>query len=121
MKTILVVDDEPDTLTVLELLLRHEGFEVRTASDGVEALEQIRDEPPDLVLTDFMMPRMDGLELCRQIRQMGLEELPIVMTSAAARLPARNEHLYDVGLNKPVDFNRLLAIVHELVSDHNAH
>ena len=65
---ILIIDDEPQIVRALELLMQREGFEVRSASDGVEALSAIEDAAPDLILLDLMMPRMDGFELCQKIR-----------------------------------------------------
>jgi two-component system, OmpR family, alkaline phosphatase synthesis response regulator PhoP len=65
---ILIIDDEPQIVRALELLMQREGFEVRSASDGIEALSSIEDAAPDLILLDLMMPRMDGFELCQKIR-----------------------------------------------------
>ena len=65
---ILIVDDEPDILEFLEYNLVREGYEVLTASDGEEALRLAEKEHPDLIILDIMMPRMDGVEVCRQLR-----------------------------------------------------
>ncbi len=65
---ILLVDDEPDILEILEFNLRKEGFEVATAGNGEEGLEQARSFRPDLIVLDIMMPVMDGVEVCRQLR-----------------------------------------------------
>lgn len=65
---ILVVDDDPDVRKILTEMLRGLGFESRAAVDGVDALEQARQEPPDAVLLDISMPEMDGLEVCRHLR-----------------------------------------------------
>jgi sigma-B regulation protein RsbU (phosphoserine phosphatase) len=84
---ILVVDDEVDISTVLSVTLRRAGFEVQTAADGVEAIEAIRREPPDLVILDVMMPRVDGLETLKRIREHGpTVHLPVIMLSARAQL-----------------------------------
>ncbi len=66
---ILVVDDEPDIVEFLSYNLRKEGFEVVTAADGEEALEVARREKPDIILLDIMMPHLDGVEVCRTLRQ----------------------------------------------------
>jgi CheY-like chemotaxis protein len=68
MPTVLLVDDEPDMLFVWRHVLTNAGYKVRVAADGVAALEQLRDGPANLVITDWMMPRMNGAELCRAIR-----------------------------------------------------
>ncbi|HEX4340928.1 MAG TPA: response regulator [Polyangiaceae bacterium] len=81
--TILLADDEYAALEVLELLLRGEGFDVVTASDGVEALEVVAARQVDLVITDFKMPRMDGVELCARLQaDPRSSSIPILMTSA---------------------------------------
>jgi CheY-like chemotaxis protein len=66
---ILVVDDEPQITRVLRTLLMAHGYDVRVANDGEGALEIARDWPPDLMITDLSMPKMDGIELCRQFRE----------------------------------------------------
>lgn len=77
---ILVVEDDPSIREVTALGLRAAGFEVAAAADGVEALERWRAEMPDLVLLDVMLPRLDGLEVCRVIRKEST--IPIVMLTA---------------------------------------
>lgn len=77
---ILVVDDEPVVAEVVGRYLKREGFEVATADDGEDALKLARDWAPDLVVLDLMLPGIDGLEVCRTLRQEG--PLPIVMLTA---------------------------------------
>src|SRR5262245_49972245 len=77
---ILVVDDEPQILRVMRASLPARGYEVRTVSGGREALEEIRKQPPDLVVLDLGMPEMSGLEACQKIRQ--FSSVPIVVLSA---------------------------------------
>ena len=83
MKTkILLVDDEPDIVEFLEYNLTQEGFDVIKAYDGIEALNQIK-ENPDLILLDIMMPKMNGYEVCKSIRSMkGYEKIPVVFLTA---------------------------------------
>jgi len=85
--SILVVDDEPVNLQLVYNQLIPRGFRVLRANDGFEALEMIADETPDLVLLDIMMPRMNGFEVCRKIRETySLYALPVVMLTAKNRL-----------------------------------
>jgi adenylate cyclase len=81
--TILVVDDTPQNVLLLDTLLTGKGYRVLTASSGAEALRQVEAEKPDLVLLDVVMPQMSGYEVCRQIRanpDTGI--LPVVMVTA---------------------------------------
>jgi DNA-binding response OmpR family regulator len=85
-KSILVVDDEPNIVLSLEFLMSKEGYVVRTARDGEEALEAIRESPPDLILLDVMMPRLDGFEVCQTIRaNPAWKDMRIVMLTAKGR------------------------------------
>lgn len=67
-RTILIVEDDPSIAEILEYNLNHEGYETRKAGDGLQALEEARREPPDLVLLDLMLPGMNGLDLCRHLK-----------------------------------------------------
>jgi len=79
---VLLVDDEPRLLDAVRMNLEVEGFEVFEAHDGAEALERIRKVLPDLVVLDVMMPRLDGLEVCRRLR--AKSTVPIIMLTARA-------------------------------------
>jgi len=80
---ILVVDDEPHIRQILKFTLEREGYQVYLAADGDEALTRAAEIKPSLVLLDVMMPRMDGYEVCRKMRQdFGLSQIPIIMLSA---------------------------------------
>jgi two-component system response regulator MprA len=108
---VLVVDDEPAVRESLERSLRFEGYEVGSARDGVEALEAVSRDRPDIVVLDVMMPRMDGLETCRQLRARG-DDLPVLMLTARDGLADRVSGL-DVGaddyLVKPFALEELFA------------
>jgi two-component system alkaline phosphatase synthesis response regulator PhoP len=80
MKTILVVDDERNIVGLVRLYLEKEGFNVVTASDGEQALVQYERSEPDLVVLDVMLPKMDGFEVCREVRRRG--DVPILMLTA---------------------------------------
>ena len=79
-ETILIADDEASIRDLARLYLEKEGFRVRTAEDGVAALDEVRRDPPALLILDLMMPRMDGWEVCRRVRAEG--NLPILMLTA---------------------------------------
>ncbi len=80
MKTILVVDDEGNIVELVRLYLETEGYSVVTAADGEKALEMYERHDPDLVVLDLMLPRMDGFEVCRELRRRG--DVPILMLTA---------------------------------------
>ena len=83
-KRILAVDDTPEILELLKLLLTENGFEVVTAGDGIEALESVRkkDNLPDLILLDLMLPRLDGYKVCRRLKySKEYKQIPIIMLS----------------------------------------
>ena len=83
MRKILIVDDEPYILNILDFSLDAEGYTVLQAADGEQALQLVRDERPDLVIMDVMMPRQDGFETCRQLKDdPKTSGIPIVMLTA---------------------------------------
>lgn len=85
---ILVVDDAPDTLAIFRLYLATRDFEVMTAASAAEALQALEDRLPDLILTDYQMPIVSGLELCRVLRSRDdTRHIPIIVHTAA-QLPA---------------------------------
>ena len=89
---ILVVDDEDEIRTVLRLMLTSAGYEVREAEDGESALESVHKDPPDLILLDVLMPRMDGFEVCRRVRaDSETAHIPILILSAKTDSRSRQE------------------------------
>ena len=85
-KKILVVEDDPSALRLVGYALEQEGYQVITASDGLEGVRKARDEHPDLVILDVMLPGLDGYEVCQQLRhEPETAKLPILMLSAKAR------------------------------------
>jgi DNA-binding response OmpR family regulator len=83
MNKVLVVDDEKAIVKLIEVNLRLEDFHVVTAADGIEALERLREERPDLIILDIMMPRMDGWEVLRQVREdQEFMDVPVVVLTA---------------------------------------
>jgi len=116
---ILVVDDEDRNLRLMKLLLTSFGYDVLTASNGEEALEMVHDIPPDVILLDIMMPKMDGFEVAKQLkREEETKIIPIVMVTALNGVEDRVKALEagaDDFLNKPVDKTELRARVQSLV------
>jgi DNA-binding response OmpR family regulator len=83
---ILIADDEPNILISLEFLMRREGYTVRVARDGQEAMDAMLAQQPDLVLLDVMMPRKTGFDVCREVRAHStLKGTPILMLTAKGR------------------------------------
>jgi two-component system, OmpR family, KDP operon response regulator KdpE len=111
-KNILVVDDEAQITRVLKTTLSSQGYGIRTASDGEEALQLMKGWAPDLVVTDLRMPNVDGLELCRRIRMES--RIPIIVLSVKGEETIKVEAL-DAGaddyITKPFSVNELLARV----------
>lgn len=109
---VLVVDDESQITRVLRQSLSAHRYDVRTAADGVSALDTFRDWHPDLVITDLQMPEMDGIELCREIRK--VSGLPIIVLSVRGEERTKVEAL-DAGaddyVTKPFGIDELLARV----------
>lgn len=118
-KTILVCDDESHILNVVSLKLRNAGYRVLTASDGQEALDLAIQEKPDLLITDYHMPLLSGIELCRRLKQNAA-----TMCIPAIMLTARGYHLepHDTAesgilrmLSKPFSPRHLLTTVNEVL------
>ena len=110
---ILIADDEPDTRLTLRLLLEREGFTVRTAADGHEALKLQKERPADVLITDIFMPDSDGMETIAGFRK-DYPQTRIVVVSGAARRP-KSDYLEtarllgaDLALKKPVEIQELV-------------
>ncbi|MDP2931891.1 MAG: response regulator transcription factor [Chloroflexota bacterium] len=112
----MVVDDDPEILSLVKRGLAYEGYSVDTADNGTEALARAREREPDLVVLDIMMPGIDGLEVSRRLRQ--ASDVPILMLTARATVADRVTGLdsgADDYLVKPFAFDELLARVRALL------
>jgi CheY-like chemotaxis protein len=106
--TVLVVDDDPAIVDVLGELLADEGFAVHTARDGQQALARALESPPDLILTDLMMPYLDGRELLTRLREHPRTvHVPVLLMSAAGQ--RRDADEFDAFVAKPFDIDELIA------------
>jgi putative two-component system response regulator len=116
---ILIADDVAANRDLLAGLLTREGYTVRTAADGAEAMLMIRDELPDLILSDVLMPKMNGFELCRHLKsERATRLIPVVIVTSLAEREDRIEGINagaDDFLSKPVDAHELKARVRSLV------
>lgn len=113
---ILVVDDDPEITSLLRRGLAYEGYRLDTASDGIEALAKARDREPDMVILDIMMPGLDGIEVCKRLREAG--DVPILMLTAKGTVSDRVIGLEcgaDDYLVKPFALDELLARVKALL------
>lgn len=119
-KKILVVDDEEDMVFAVKLHLEAKGYDVTIAEDGQTALNMARQERPDLIVLDLMLPKIDGYKVCRMLKfDEKYKNIPILMFTARAQ--KSDEQLgYDVGadvyLTKPFDPETLLKKIEELLA-----
>jgi two-component system, OmpR family, alkaline phosphatase synthesis response regulator PhoP len=120
-KKVLIVDDEPNIVAALDYLLQRSGYEVRIASNGEEALQEVESFGPDLVLLDVMMPQRSGYEVCQRIRERAdWSRIKIVMLSARGREAEVNKGLSlgaDLYITKPFSNAELLARIGELLGE----
>jgi two-component system phosphate regulon response regulator PhoB len=117
---VVVVEDHPDTQSLVVECLEQWGFEVSVASDGIAAMEMIRERRPDLVYLDMNLPNISGYEVCEQIRaEPNLGKVIILMTSARSTVDVQAHALEagaDAFLPKPYTFDRLMSQVQELLT-----
>jgi len=116
MPKILVIDDDPDVGQILNMKLTRAGYEVAIATGGKEGLEKARDDHPDLILLDIMMPDMDGWQVCGRLREM--TDVPIIMLTVLGRQEETTKGLRlgaDDYIVKPWSNPELLARIHALL------
>ncbi len=120
-KQILVVDDEPSLLEIFSTMLKRQGFTVWKATNALDALDLVRNIKPDLFILDVMMPGMNGIELCRELRTWpDTHTTPVMMLSALSDARTQRESLdagADLYLRKPILPRDLVSRVQELVGE----
>lgn len=118
MSRVLVVDDEPQVVWVLQLSLECEGYVTYSARNGLEALDRIAEHHPQIVVLDVMMPQMDGWTVLERLLELPREERPrVVMVTALASTRDRDRAVElgaDAYLPKPFDVDKLIDVLHGL-------
>lgn len=118
---LLVVEDIPNVLDLLEVTLRFQGYQVLTAKNGQEALDILEKETPELIITDILMPKLDGFALVQQLRNdQKTQSIPVIFLSATYVTPEDREFAMSLGashfIEKPIDTEDFLLTVAELLS-----
>ena len=120
MHRILIVDDEPNIVLALELLMKKEGYEVHTVADGGRAVQTAQELHPDLILLDIMIPTMDGYEVCQRIRSDALlKDVGIIMLTAKGREVEREKGMAlgaDLYITKPFSTRQVVMKVKEILA-----
>ena len=118
MQKILVVDDDPAIIKVQQNILTNGGFEVITARDGLDAMVQVKDHKPDLIVLDIMMPEINGYDVCRNLKfDSPYKDIPIILlTSRDQEIDPRiGQMIGNDYMQKPVDRATLLAKVKQVL------
>ncbi len=118
-KTVLLIDDEASFVKVIAWKLEQKGFDILTAEDGVVGLETAQANKPDLILLDFMLPKLNGLLVLEKLKaDSETAHIPVIVMTAAIGSDQKMQELMDKGalqcITKPYDLNELLAIIHAL-------
>jgi DNA-binding response OmpR family regulator len=123
-KYILVVDDDPDLVETVAMMLESKGCEVGKAYDGIEGEESIKERRPDLVILDIMMPRKDGYVLCAELKEdEGTRDIPVILLTAVGEAVPSTRYSHADGMSteadeyipKPIDTEGLWAAVTALL------
>jgi DNA-binding response OmpR family regulator len=123
---ILVVDDDPDILEAISLILEAHGYQVVIALDGIEGLHQLKEEKPDLMILDLMMPKLDGFGVCKELkdpRWSKYAHMPIIILSSVRQDASKRRYELETGVQldvddyveKPIEHNILLERVEKVL------
>ena len=112
----LIIDDEEDYRVIISEVLRGAGYEVRAGKDGSEGLDLLKQAAPDVVLVDWMMPKMDGEQFCRAMRALGdFKDIPVIMLTSSAGDPTRATHRPDAVVRKADGLELLLSSLKDVI------
>ncbi len=103
---ILIVDDDPDILDAMAMILESQGYQVVTARDGIEGLANLKAEEPDLLILDLLMPKMDGFAVCKELqdpRWSKFKKTPILILTSVREEASRRRYELETGLELEVD------------------
>jgi CheY-like chemotaxis protein len=116
---ILIVEDNPANMRLIRMVLRNKGYSLLEATDGEEALAVAMEEPPDLIVMDIQLPKMDGLEVTRRLRQVPrFRQVPIIALTASSMEGDRDKIIAagcDEYISKPVDTRRFPLLVAKML------
>ncbi len=120
---ILIVDDKEENLYLLETLLKGNGYEVVTARDGVEALDKLKEESLDMIISDILMPKMDGFQLCRECkRDDSLKKIPFIFYTATYADAKDEQFALSLGaarfIVKPIEIDVLVQTIRDVIREH---
>ncbi len=116
MKKVLIVDDEPEVVELISIVLDRDDLQLLEAYDGEEALEVVLAERPDLMITDLMMPGLDGIELCRRVKADPASSAMMIVTMSARRELYAEDCGADEFIRKPFDITDVVATVDRLLA-----
>ena len=115
MVKVLIVDDEKDVTEELGVMLKKKGFEVVTANSGKEALEKVKEEKPDVVLLDVMMPDMSGWDVCKKIKEDdATKDIPVIMLTILFGEEEKKKSFEvkaDAHIEKPIVIDRVIGVI----------
>jgi DNA-binding response OmpR family regulator len=103
---ILVVDDDPDILEAISLILKANGYDVVTANDGIDGLNKLKEERPDMMILDLLMPKLDGFGVCKELkdpRWARYGHIPIIILSSVREDASKRRYELETGLQLDVD------------------
>jgi two-component system, OmpR family, alkaline phosphatase synthesis response regulator PhoP len=112
-KKVLIVEDNTEIQQLMKFWVESIGYQALTADDGIEAIDKVRENRPDLILMDFMLPVLDGISAARKIRESEGDQIPILLITSFDVIVGWKEAGCNVLIPKPVDFGKLATIMNQ--------